>query len=169
MTLPVPESGLDIEGAAQTEPVLDVYWRPGCGACASLRVALAEARVDARWHDIWADRDSATYVRSVAGGNETVPTVRVGDRVLVAPRPRAVIDELRALDAALAVSARRWPPLRVVQWVAIAMLLLTSELLARTGHTALSWALDVAALVVYVLVRRLRARAAITGRRGTSQ
>lgn len=137
---------------------LDVYWRPGCGACSTLRVALAEAGVPARWHDIWADPEARSFVRSVAAGNETVPTVRIGDRVLVAPRPRQVIEELRVAAPELVASARRWPLLRIVQWVLIAALVVASEVLARAGHSELSWAADGAALAAYVTLRRLRAR-----------
>ncbi len=137
---------------------LDVYWRQGCGACSSLRLALAEAHVPARWHDIWSDPEAAAYVRSVANGNETVPTVRVGDRVLVAPRPHVVVDELRAIAPELVAGARRWPPLRILQWVLIIALLIGSELLSQAGHTDLSWAADGVAVAVYLVLRRLRAR-----------
>lgn len=137
---------------------LDVYWRPGCGACASLRVVLAEAGVPARWHDIWADPDARSFVRSVAAGNETVPTVRIGDQVLVAPRPRQVIEALRGVAPELVATARRWPLLRIVQWVLIAALLVASDVLARAGHSGLGWAADGAAIAAYVTLRRVRAR-----------
>ena len=39
-------------------------------------------------HNIWDDPDAAAYVRSVASGNETVPTVTVGERSMVNPSPR---------------------------------------------------------------------------------
>ena len=35
--------------------------------------------------NIWEDEEAAAFVRSVADGNETVPTVRVGDVALVNP------------------------------------------------------------------------------------
>jgi mycoredoxin len=57
--------------------------------------------------NIWADEDAAAFVRSVARGNETVPTVMVGDVSLVNPSTRQV---LAALDPAASHSARRaWP------------------------------------------------------------
>jgi hypothetical protein len=123
-----------------------------------MRLALAEAGVPARWHDIWSDPEAAAYVRSVANGHETVPTVRVGDRVLVAPRPQAVVEELQAVDPGLVVDARRWPPLRILQWVLIIALLVSSNLLSRAGHTDLSWTADGLAVAVYIGLRRLRAR-----------
>lgn len=140
------------------EPMLDVYWRPGCGYCSSMRTVLAEAGVTARWHNIWSEPDAAAYVRSVAGGNETVPTVRFADRVLVAPPPRQLVAELAEADPASVRDGRRWPPLRVAQWVTIALLLVTANILARNDQTALSWVLDALALASYFGFRRLRTR-----------
>jgi mycoredoxin len=62
-----------------------VHWRPGCGFCASLMRQLDQAGLTYDRVDIWEDEDGAAYVRSVAGGNETVPTVRVGDQAFVNP------------------------------------------------------------------------------------
>ena len=62
-----------------------VYWRPHCGFCARLFRGLAAAGIDHDQRDIWEDPEAAAFVRSVAGGHETVPTVTVGDRVLVNP------------------------------------------------------------------------------------
>lgn len=146
---------------AMTAPAplpLDVYWRRGCGACSALRMALAEAGVTARWHDIWSEPEARAFVRSVAGGNETVPTVLIGAKVLVAPRPRYVLSEIRDLAPEL-MSTRGWRLLRVVQWVAIIVLLVISEALTRAGLVALSWAADAVAVITYVALRRLRARA----------
>ena len=123
-----------------------------------MRVALAEAGVAAEWHDIWADPDARAFVRSVAAGNETVPTVQIGAKVLVAPRPRQVIEEIQAIAPELAVSTRRWPPLRLVQWATIAGLLLLSAVLSRSGDVTLSWAAYGAAVLSYVALRHLRSR-----------
>jgi len=71
-----------------------VYWRPGCPYCASLLLALRMRRVPHRRIDIWKDEDAAAWVRSVAGGDETVPTVRIGELALVNPSAGAVIDAL---------------------------------------------------------------------------
>jgi len=43
-------------------------------------------------HDIWQDPTAAAVVRSFAGGNETVPTVVVGDTGLVNPSAREVAE-----------------------------------------------------------------------------
>jgi mycoredoxin len=69
-----------------------VFRRPGCGFCASLLRQLDRAGLTYERVDIWEDEEGAAYVRSVAGGNETVPTVRVGDRAFVNP---AAVEILR--------------------------------------------------------------------------
>ena len=43
-------------------------------------------------HDIWQDPSAAAVVRSFASGNETVPTVVVGDTGLVNPSAREVAE-----------------------------------------------------------------------------
>ncbi len=42
--------------------------------------------------DIWQDPEAAAFVRSVANGNETVPTVSIGDVHLVNPSARQVAE-----------------------------------------------------------------------------
>jgi mycoredoxin len=61
------------------------YWRPGCGFCTMLRRGLDKAGIDTVDHNIWDDPDAAAIVRHYADGNETVPTVVVGDVGLVNP------------------------------------------------------------------------------------
>lgn len=75
-----------------------VYWRPGCGFCASLLRGLDRAGLTFERVDIWQDEDAARFVRRVAGGNETVPTVRVGGVALVNP---AVHDVLSSVSTEL--------------------------------------------------------------------
>lgn len=76
------------------EPTVTVYWRPGCGFCSSLVRGLERMEVHFDRVDIWQDEDGAAFVRRVAGGNETVPTVRVGDVAFVNP---SVPDVLRTV------------------------------------------------------------------------
>lgn len=71
-----------------------VYWRPGCGFCSSLLRDLARRDVAFDRVNIWEDPEGAAVVRSVAGGNETVPTVRVGNTALVNPTGRDVMSTL---------------------------------------------------------------------------
>ena len=69
---------------------LDVYWRPGCPFCSSLKRSLQRRNVPMRFHNIWEDPAAAEVVRAAARGNETVPTVAIGGEALVNPSPQAV-------------------------------------------------------------------------------
>lgn len=62
-----------------------MYWRPGCGFCAGLERQLVKHEIPFEKRNIWEDPDAAAFVRSVARGSETVPTVTVGDTSLVNP------------------------------------------------------------------------------------
>lgn len=72
------------------------FWRPGCGFCSMLRRGLESAGVPLEERNIWDDDDAAAFVRSVARGHETVPTVLVGETPLVNPSPNQVLELLRA-------------------------------------------------------------------------
>jgi mycoredoxin len=67
-----------------------VYYRPGCGYCLRLRASLGSRARQARWVDIWADPEAAAYVRSVNGGDATVPTVVVDGVPHTNPPPATV-------------------------------------------------------------------------------
>lgn len=69
-----------------------MFWRPGCVFCAGLIRGLERAGLSAEYRDIWQDEDAAAFVRSVTGGDETVPTVRVGPLAMVNPSRAAVLD-----------------------------------------------------------------------------
>lgn len=73
---------------------ITVYWRPGCGFSSSLLRSLERIGVDPERRNIWEDDEAAAFVRSVADGNETVPTVTVGDRAMVNPAPAQVMAAL---------------------------------------------------------------------------
>ena len=70
-----------------TSPVsqIDLYWRPGCGYCSMLQRKLDQLGIERVEHNIWDDSDDAAVVRRHANGNETVPTVVVGDVGFVNP------------------------------------------------------------------------------------
>lgn len=70
-----------------TSPAVEitVYSRPGCPYCTTLKMGLKRTHTPFRDVNIWNDPDAATFVRSVANGNETVPTVTIGDVSLVNP------------------------------------------------------------------------------------
>lgn len=82
---------------AENEPV--VYWRPGCGFCSMLRAGLQRHGISFREVNIWDDPDAAAFVRSVARGNETVPTVTVGSVSLVNPSVDEIAELLASADS----------------------------------------------------------------------
>lgn len=73
------------EAAARGVPL--IYWRPGCTYCFRMRVALGKIGRKAVWVDVSRDDRASARVREVNGGNETVPTVFVGDDAHVNPPP----------------------------------------------------------------------------------
>lgn len=81
-----------------TATSIEVTWRPGCPFCVSLRRGLRRAGVATLEHDIWSSVDAAARVRAATGGDETVPTVFVGDRAFVNPSVRQVVDAIKTAD-----------------------------------------------------------------------
>lgn len=71
-------------------PDITVFWRPGCPFCGSLFRQLEREGVEHRRVNIWEDPDGAATVRSIARGNETVPTVLIGSVGLVNPSVREI-------------------------------------------------------------------------------
>ena len=80
--------------ASAGSPTVVVYWRPGCPYCAHLRWGLRRMNVASEELNIWSDPSAAAFVRSVNGGDETVPTVVVGDMTMLNPTPRQVRREI---------------------------------------------------------------------------
>jgi mycoredoxin len=64
---------------------IDLYWRPGCGFCSMLQRKLDKLGIERVEHDIWEHPEDAAVVRQHANGNETVPTVVIGDVGFVNP------------------------------------------------------------------------------------
>lgn len=97
MILPSPRSVSAAEGAqAAADGRVVVYFRRYCAFCERLRLALGrEGRRKVVWVDIWADPDAAAYVRSVNGGDETVPTVVIEGTAHTNPAPSMVRRALR--------------------------------------------------------------------------
>lgn len=81
-------------GAGPAGPVT-VYWRPGCPYCMALRTQLRWYRLPRSEVNIWENPAAAAVVRSVADGNETVPTVVVGERAMVNPSIGQVVEAVR--------------------------------------------------------------------------
>jgi len=71
------------------------YWRPGCGFCMHLDRQLTKLGIPLEKRNIWDDAEHAAVVRSIANGNETVPTVVIGEAQLVNPSAVQVVEEMR--------------------------------------------------------------------------
>ena len=113
-------------------------------------------------------------MRSLAGGNETVPTVTVAERALVNPSAGQVLDavgqvapELVPVRARQVVARSRW--LRRVQWVVVLALLVASVVAEAGGVIGLSWWLDSAAVLILTLGWVLRKAWSDSSRPGGGQ
>lgn len=84
-----------------------LYWRPGCPYCARLRLGLRRVGLAVEEVNIWADPAAARLVRGVAGGNETVPTVTIGERSLVNPSTAEVLAAAREVGVVVPERPRR--------------------------------------------------------------
>ncbi|MFD4879004.1 glutaredoxin domain-containing protein [Streptomyces sp. NPDC058420] len=73
-----------------------VYWRPMCPYCIRLLTQLLFTRLKFTKVNIWKHPDAAAFVRSVADGNETVPTVTVAGRAMVNPSKGELLEAVRA-------------------------------------------------------------------------
>lgn len=112
--------------------------------------------------NIWADPGAAARVRSLAAGNETVPTVLVGERALVNPSASEVLGRVRRAmpgftpDEPLARTGRAARLLRIITWSVIGVLAALSVVADAAGHAGLSWLGDGAAVAVWLLSRLAR-------------
>ncbi|GAA3411294.1 glutaredoxin domain-containing protein [Streptosporangium vulgare] len=79
-----------------------VYWRPGCTYCMKLRTRLRFTRLRYSEVNIWRDPRAAAFVRSVADGNETVPTVTVAGKAMVNPSKAQLLEAVRTRTPHLA-------------------------------------------------------------------
>ncbi len=77
------------------QAIVEMYWRPGCPFCVNLERGLNSKGIAYAKRNIWEDPSAAEYVRSVANGNEVVPTVKVGKLVEVNPSVEQVEEMLR--------------------------------------------------------------------------
>ena len=80
-------------------PAVTFYWRPGCYFCINLDRKLSDQGLELARRNIWDDPSDAAFVRSVANGNETVPTVVVGGTAMVNPSPDEVMAAVRQASA----------------------------------------------------------------------
>jgi len=77
---------------------IEFYWRPGCPFCSRLDAGLKKTKIPVNKRNIWESKKDAATVRSIADGNETVPTVVIGPVGLVNP-------SVKQIEAALAEHA----------------------------------------------------------------
>lgn len=139
-------------------PLVEVLWRPGCPYCSALRRDLNRRGVPARWRNIWEDAEAQSLVRAANSGNETVPTVVIGDRTLTNPRWA----QLRPLlgdgpwNDPVEHSRMSAETRRVLSWIPVVALIVLSFVLEAAGHTGASWAVDPLALAAWWLTRPLR-------------
>ncbi len=59
-----------------------------------LRSGLDKRGIETVDHDIWSDAEAAAVVRKFANGNETVPTVVIGEAGFVNPSAKSVEEYL---------------------------------------------------------------------------
>lgn len=81
---------------SRSNSTLTVYSRPMCGYCSMLRRELDDRGIAYADVDIWVHRDQAEVVRRANGGDELVPTVRIGETFMANP---SVDEVLAALEA----------------------------------------------------------------------
>ena len=142
--------------------LVTVYWRPGCPYCAALRRGLGRAGLPTAEVNIWTDPEAAGIVRSIAGGNETVPTVVVAGKGFVNPKVRTVLDAVHALAPDLVANTRpargvrRGDVLAVLQWIVVIAFVVASFAVEAAGHAGASWAIDGVNLVVFGAFRFVR-------------
>jgi mycoredoxin len=87
---------LETEVGEASTAAVTVYWRPGCGYCSRLLRSLERAGIEVDLRNIWEDDEARDVVRRHNQGDETVPTVAVGELILTNPEPK---DLLRMLQS----------------------------------------------------------------------
>lgn len=85
--------------SAQSTALVEFFWRPGCPFCMLLERSLDQEGVSLAKRNIWEEPEAAAIVRSIADGNETVPTVRIGEVALVNPSAKQVMAALASTSA----------------------------------------------------------------------
>lgn len=84
-----------VPDTTDTPDAITFYWRPGCGFCMGLERRLDRLGIPLDKRNIWEDPADAETVRSIANGNETVPTVVIGGAGMVNPSAEAVVAAIR--------------------------------------------------------------------------
>jgi glutaredoxin len=157
-----PSAGSYVMDATQGAATLEVYWRPGCPYCQRLRHDLRRRGIEADWRNICTDSAARQLVRQANHGDETVPTVptvRVGQRVMTNPTGAQVA---AALPGHIALTSSAAQPVslvvRVLSWLPTVGFIIASEVVSASGHAAVGYGLDVLALLGWWFTRPLRRR-----------
>ena len=82
-----------VAGAGDAASLPVVLWRPGCGFCRLLFMGLERHDVAHELRNIWED-DEARALLNERIGCETVPSVLIGDDLLVNPSITEVLERL---------------------------------------------------------------------------
>jgi glutaredoxin len=88
----MPDDSTPDTAAAASQ--IELYWRPGCGFCSMLQRKLDQLGIVRVERNIWDNADDAATVRRHANGNETVPTVVIGDTGFVNPSAGQLVNFL---------------------------------------------------------------------------
>jgi glutaredoxin len=138
-----------LEATRQPVSPVTVYWKPGCRYCTKLRRDLRRIGLETNQVNIWETPEAAAALRTLAGGNETVPTVLVGKTktTFVNPSVAGVLDTAREVAPGLITGevmrrARRQRALSAAQVAAVGAVLAASLAADVTGRAMASWALD---------------------------
>lgn len=85
----------DVGDSTDEIEAVDFYTRPGCPFSGALSRSMKKWGIPMVRHDIWSDEEAAQQVRRAAKGNETVPTIGIGNVMLVNPHLGEVIEALK--------------------------------------------------------------------------
>jgi glutaredoxin len=102
--------------AVESVTAVRVYWRPRCQYCIKLRWRLHRTRLPLEEVNIWRDASGAARVREITGGDETVPTVVIGEQALVNPTIEQIVTALRT-EAPHLVDHAITPNVRPAYWI----------------------------------------------------
>lgn len=81
------------EATAAVPPAITVLWRPGCGFCRVLFAGLERHGIAHDTRNIWEDPEARALLNERIG-SETVPSVLIGNAILVNPSVTDLLERL---------------------------------------------------------------------------
>lgn len=110
------------------------------------------------WRNIWDDEQARAFVASANAGNETVPTVRIGQVTLTNPTWRQIATVLPEApwsheQPQPKLTRARW---RGLSWLPVVLAVAASVALDALGYSAASWAADAVAVAGWWFTRPMR-------------